>query len=179
MTSRLNLRPVSFWPFTPLDEVAQASSFTCSEGRLAPRGRVHCNDFRSEHRCPRVAANRPRFATKPAPSEEGPPASLADARQLDRGRNFTPGRLGSPLGAEAPPSSAAERRCHRALKSSRRTGWPKFQVRPGRFRPGLRELRGAAAFRAAQSRREAVWTVPKSWSRKRDRRSDLLPTAGG
>jgi hypothetical protein len=76
----------------------------------------------------------------------GPPASLADARQLDRGRNFTPGRLGSPLGAEAPPSSAAERRCHRALKSSRRTGWPKFQVRPGRFRPGLRELRGAAAF---------------------------------
>jgi hypothetical protein len=31
----------------------------CPEGRLAPRGREHCNDFRSEHRSPPLAAIRP------------------------------------------------------------------------------------------------------------------------
>jgi len=40
----------------------------CLEGRPVPRGRWHCNDFRSEHRIPPLSLSRPRDVTAPAPS---------------------------------------------------------------------------------------------------------------
>jgi len=70
----------------------------CPEGRLAPRGRLHCNDLRSEHRYSVIAA-RPPNRDRARVLLEDLPASLADACGTRQQKKLLSRVVGSPLGA--------------------------------------------------------------------------------
>jgi len=83
-------------------------SFTCAEGRLAPRGREHCNDFGQSTR----SSMLPRFDHRVA-AEPEPPRRLTGAsggrRRSTAGENFTPGRQKSLGAPQRVPSSVCNR----------------------------------------------------------------------
>jgi len=161
MTSRLNLRPVSFWPFTPLDEVAQASSFTCSEGRLAPRGRVHCNDVRSEHRV--LVSPRIDHGSRPSPR----PRTRACRRHWRTRGNSTEEETSHPGGWEVPRAPKRRHRLQPRGDVTEQTTRPGGQVgrsfrRSGDCSPDRRPHLSVRARSSRVDRREAVWTVHQS-----------------
>jgi hypothetical protein len=90
MTSRLNFRPVFFWPLHTTVQNWPGLNVTCVwRGGSLPA--VVCIAM-TPVRAPCTPSSRldHRFATEPGPSEEELPASLVDGA-LDSERNFIPG----------------------------------------------------------------------------------------
>jgi len=98
MTSRLNFRPVSFWPLHTTWRTPRAGFVVRVSGEGAtPRGRSHCNDLRSEHRSSVIAA-RPPSRDQARVLRRGVPASLATLRHSTAEETSHPGGR-SPSGA--------------------------------------------------------------------------------